>query len=645
MLARELTWDGQLRWLGPEKGVMHMAIGAVVNAAWDLRCRLDGQPLWRVLASLTPEEIVAQIDFTYIDDAITPHEALAILEAAAPGRAARVAALEADGLPAYTTSAGWIGYDDAKVERLVREAVADGFTMLKLKVGADVESDIRRMRVARDAVGPDVRTSPSTPTSDGASTRRSSGWASWPPFDPYWIEEPTSPDDVLGHRAIREAVQPIAVATGEHVQNRVIFKQMLQAEAIDVVQIDACRVGGVNENLAIMLLAAKFGVPVCPHAGGVGLCEMVQHLAMFDFVAVSGTYGEPVDRVRRPPARALHRSGRRHRWSLPGAAAGRAAGARMLDESIAEYRFPDGPAWTVPADVTNANRCPPSRVGSRRSRPAVDGRRRRWRPSRAASDSTSSSTRPAASGDRRERRACRRSPTSPRREELLDLAAGDAATGGRRRLGRRRRGRRRRATRSAAGDGRPGAWLVGIRSMVQYEPDPAWLQRPAVRRRACAKWPGAGSSTNCWCVPHQLDAAVACSARCPRRPVRARSSGQAGDRCQRSGSRGPASSPRWRGATNVVAKISGLVTEADWSQLDSCRSSAVRRSRDLAHSVPIDCSSAATGRCARSLLRTQQSSGWPRTSSASSPPHERAAIFGGNAAAIYQLDTSSQEAS
>ena len=345
VLARDLTWDGQLRWLGPEKGVMHMAIGAVVNAAWDLRCRLDGQPLWQVLASLTPDEIVRQIDFTYIDDAVTPGEALEILEAAAPGRAARTAALEADGLPAYTTSAGWIGYDDAKVERLVREAIADGFTMLKLKVGADVQSDIRRMKVARLAAGETAN------IAVDANQRWGVGEAiEWmgnlAPFNPYWIEEPTSPDDVLGHRAIRNAVRPTRVATGEHVQNRVIFKQMLQAEAIDVVQIDACRVGGVNENLAILLLAAKFGVPVCPHAGGVGLCEMVQHLAMFDFVAVSGTsenrWIEYVDHLHEHFTEPVVVSGGRYR-----APRGPGAGARMLDSSIAEFRYPDGPAWTA----------------------------------------------------------------------------------------------------------------------------------------------------------------------------------------------------------------------------------------------------------------------------------------------------------
>jgi L-fuconate dehydratase len=346
VLARELTWDGQLRWLGPEKGVMHMAIGSVVNAAWDLRCRLDGEPLWRVLASLTPEEIVRQIDFTYIDDAVTPAQALAILEASAPDREDRVKLLEADGLPAYSTSAGWLGYDDDKVERLVRECISDGFTMLKLKVGADVDSDIRRMGIARRATGDDARIAVDANQRWGVG--QAVEWmAQLAPFNPYWIEEPTSPDDVLGHRVIRDAVHPIRIATGEHVQNRVIFKQLLQAGAVDVVQIDACRVGGVNENLAILLLAAKFGIPVCPHAGGVGLCEMVQHLAMFDFVAVSGTtqdrWIEYVDHLHEHFTDPVVVTAGRYRAPLtPG------AGARMLDASVAEFRFPDGPAWTSP---------------------------------------------------------------------------------------------------------------------------------------------------------------------------------------------------------------------------------------------------------------------------------------------------------
>jgi L-fuconate dehydratase len=342
-LARTLTWDGQLRWLGPEKGVMHMAIGAVINAAWDLRARLEGRPLWEVLVSMSPEELVAQVDFTYIDDVMPPEHAHAILARALPTRDGRVAALRADGLPAYTTSAGWIGYDDEKVERLVREAIADGFTMIKLKVGADVESDIRRLRIARVAAGEEACIALDANQRWGVPEAIT--WmAPLAEFDPYWIEEPTSPDDILGHRTIRDAVRPVRVATGEHVQNRVMFKQLLQAEAIDVVQIDACRVGGVNENLAILLLAAHFGVPVCPHAGGVGLCEMVQHLAMFDFVAVSGTtdgrWIEYVDHLHEhftDPV-VLER-GRYRAPTTPG------AGARLRDGSAAEFRFPDGPAW------------------------------------------------------------------------------------------------------------------------------------------------------------------------------------------------------------------------------------------------------------------------------------------------------------
>jgi L-fuconate dehydratase len=345
-LARTLTWDGQLRWLGPEKGVMHMAIGAVVNAAWDLRARLDGEPLWRVLAALSPEEIVRQVDFTYIDDALTPAEARTLLEASVAGRAGRAAVLEADGLPAYTTSAGWLGYDDDKVARLVRRSVAEGFTMLKLKVGGDIDADARRLQVARVAAGEGAH------IALDANQRWGVGLAidrlrRLAEFEPYWIEEPTSPDDVLGHRAIRDAVRPIRVATGEHVQNRVVFKQLLQAEAIDVVQIDACRVGGVNENLAILLLAAKFGVPVCPHAGGVGLCEMVQHLAMFDFVAVSGSsegrWIEYVDHLHEHFTDPVVVEGGRYRApTTPG------GGARLRASSIAEFRFPDGPAWASP---------------------------------------------------------------------------------------------------------------------------------------------------------------------------------------------------------------------------------------------------------------------------------------------------------
>jgi L-fuconate dehydratase len=342
-LARVLTWDGQLRWLGPEKGVMHMAIGAVVNAAWDLRARLQEQPLWQVLASMAPEEVVAQVDFTYIDDALSPEVALGILAAASYRRTERVEALVADGLPAYTTSAGWIGYDDDKVERLVRASVAEGFTMIKLKVGADIESDVRRLQIARATSGEAAHVAIDANQRWGVT--QAIAWMDrLAELGPYWIEEPTSPDDILGHRTIRDAVRPVRVATGEHVQNRIVFKQLLQAEAIDVVQIDACRVGGVNENLAILLLAAHFGVPVCPHAGGVGLCEMVQHLAMFDFVAVSGSHDdrfiEYVDHLHEHFVDPVVVE--RGRYRAPTAPGG---GARMLDPSVAEFRFPDGPAW------------------------------------------------------------------------------------------------------------------------------------------------------------------------------------------------------------------------------------------------------------------------------------------------------------
>jgi L-fuconate dehydratase len=285
---RLLAHDSQLRWLGPEKGVMHMAIGAVINALWDLKAKRAGVPLWQLLSSMSPEELVAIVDFRYLTDAITPDEALEILRAAEPGRAERTARLLDRGYPAYTTTPGWLGYSDAKLERLCREAVADGYPQIKLKVGADLAEDRRRFAIARAAVGPDF------PIAIDANQRWDVDAAiEWvnalAEFGPAWVEEPTSPDDVLGHAAIARGIAPIRVATGEHVQNRIVFKQLLQAGGMDVMQIDATRVGGVNENIANLLLAAKFGVPVCPHAGGVGLCEAVQHLSMFDFIAVSGT--------------------------------------------------------------------------------------------------------------------------------------------------------------------------------------------------------------------------------------------------------------------------------------------------------------------------------------------------------------------
>ncbi|WP_329466925.1 L-fuconate dehydratase [Streptomyces sp. NBC_01431] len=343
--SRRLVHDPQLRWLGPEKGAIHMATGAVVNAAWDLAAKRAGKPVWRFLGEMSPEELVAQVDFRWLSDALTPREALEILRRAEPGRRGRTTRLLEHGYPAYTTTPGWLGYSDEKLARLAREAVADGFTHIKLKVGASLEDDVRRMRTAREAVGDSIRIAVDanqrwdiTPAIDWMRALA--------PYHPYWIEEPTSPDDILGHAAIREALRPIKVATGEHIANRVVFKQLLQAGAVDIVQIDSARVGGVNENLAILLLAAKFDVPVCPHAGGVGLCEMVQHLSMFDYVAVSGTLKdrviEYVDHLHEhfvDPVRIAN--GHYLAPSLPGVS------AQMHPESLKEYSYPDGPVWSA----------------------------------------------------------------------------------------------------------------------------------------------------------------------------------------------------------------------------------------------------------------------------------------------------------
>ncbi|MGQ5649106.1 L-fuconate dehydratase [Streptomyces sp. EKR5.2] len=344
-LFRALIADSQLRWLGPEKGVMHMAIGAVVNAVWDMAATRAGKPLWRLLAEAEPEWLVRQIDFRYITDALTPEEALDLLRRGRQGTEERTARLLAEGYPAYTTSAGWLGYSDEKLTRLAAQAVTDGFRQIKLKVGADLADDVRRCRVARSVVGPDVRIA--IDANQRWNVDEAISWTrELAEFDPYWIEEPTSPDDVLGHAAIRKAVTPVKVATGEHVQNRIVFKQMLQAGAIDVLQIDAARVAGVNENLAILLLAAKYGVPVCPHAGGVGLCELVQHLSMFDLVALSGTTDdrviEYVDHLHEhfiDPV--VIREGRYSAPTSPGFS------AAMRPESIAQYTFPGGTFWAA----------------------------------------------------------------------------------------------------------------------------------------------------------------------------------------------------------------------------------------------------------------------------------------------------------
>ncbi|MGY5763619.1 enolase C-terminal domain-like protein [Brachybacterium sp. DNPG3] len=342
-IARGLVGDSQLRWLGPEKGVMHMAIGAVVNALWDLRARREGLPLWLLLARLAPEELVDLVDFRYLTDALTREEALEILRRGAEGKEERISALLDHGVPAYTTSPGWLGYDDEKLVRLLREAREEGFPMIKLKVGADMEDDVRRVALARAEVGEGF------PLAVDANQRWDVADAiAWlerlAPYDLAWIEEPTSPDDVLAHAAIRRAVAPLPVATGEQMQNRIIAKQLLQAGAIDVLQLDATRVGGVGENVAILLLAAKFGVPVCPHAGGVGLCELVQHYALFDAAAVSGEHGkryvEYVDHLHEhfeTPVQVV--DGAYRAPTAPG------SGARMHEESVQAHLFPGGPVW------------------------------------------------------------------------------------------------------------------------------------------------------------------------------------------------------------------------------------------------------------------------------------------------------------
>ncbi|HWM65723.1 MAG TPA: L-fuconate dehydratase [Steroidobacteraceae bacterium] len=341
--ARSLTDDSQLRWLGPEKGVMHMAIGAVINAAWDMAGRRAGKPVWRLIADMSPEQIVGLIDFRYITDALTRDEALAILRAAAPGRAERIQTLFERGYPAYTTSPGWLGYSDEKLARLSIEAVAQGFRTIKLKVGLNVDDDVRRCRIAREAVGSSVAIAIDANQRWDVDT--AIPWLrNLADFNIAWIEEPTSPDDILGHAKIRRGIAPMPVSTGEHTQNRVMFKQLFQAGAVDLIQIDAARVGGVNENLAILLLAAKFGVRVYPHAGGVGLCELVQHLAMADYVAISGLMEdraiEFVDHLHEHfVAPVSIRTGRYLAPTAPGFS------AEMHRRSVDEYGFPDGIVW------------------------------------------------------------------------------------------------------------------------------------------------------------------------------------------------------------------------------------------------------------------------------------------------------------
>ncbi|MBP2708671.1 L-fuconate dehydratase [Microbispora sp. RL4-1S] len=341
-LYREIMADSQMRWLGPEKGVVHLSAAAVLNAAWDLAARRAGKPLWRFVADMTPEELVAACDFRYLSDALTPEEAVEMLARLAPTREERVAELARDGYPAYTTTPGWLGYSDDKLRRLCREAIADGWTHIKLKVGANIDDDIRRLGIAREEIGERTLMIDANQVWDVPEAIE---WVNrLAPYAPLWIEEPTSPDDILGHAAIRKAIAPTGVATGEHAHNRVMFKQLLQAGAIDYCQIDSCRLASVNEIVPVMLMAAKFGVPVCPHAGGVGLCELVQHMSVVDYVCVSGTLEgrvlEYVDHLHEhftDPVRI-----ERGRYRLPGLPG---YSAQMHPESIAAYRYPDGHEW------------------------------------------------------------------------------------------------------------------------------------------------------------------------------------------------------------------------------------------------------------------------------------------------------------
>ncbi|MEY2468317.1 MAG: L-fuconate dehydratase, partial [Actinomycetota bacterium] len=340
---KTLVHDSQLRWLGPEKGVIHLATAAVVNAVWDLFARRAGKPLWKYLADLPAERLVAAVDFRHISDALTPDEALAMLKATESGLAEREADLLANGYPAYITSAGWLGYPDDLIRSKTREALADGWEALKMKVGRDRDDDIRRTRILREELGPDRRLL--IDANQVWDVDEATEWTlALRDAQPWWIEEPTSPDDILGHARIAQAVHPIRVATGEHCHNRIMFKQFFQAGGMDIAQIDGCRLGGVNEVIAVLLLAAKFGVPVCPHAGGIGLCQHVQHFSMFDFLRVSGRNDDRMIEY----AGHLHehfvvpldvRGGRYH---APDAAG---FGLELKAESVEAYSFPDGSVW------------------------------------------------------------------------------------------------------------------------------------------------------------------------------------------------------------------------------------------------------------------------------------------------------------
>ena len=341
--SRELTGDAQFRWLGPEKGVIHLATAAVLNAVWDLYARHEGKPLWQLLAEMEDEQIIRAIDFHYITDALTPDEARSILRRGHAGMDERLANLKQNGYPAYTTSAGWIGFSDEKIARLCDEALAQGWTHFKLKVGGDPADDLRRAKLVRAKIGETnkLMMDANQIWDVEQAIERTHTLAA---LNPWWMEEPTSPDDILGHARIRREVAPVRIATGEHCQNRVIFKQLMQAGAIDVCQIDSCRLAGVNENLAVILMAAKFGIPVCPHAGGVGLCEYVQHLSAFDYLRSSTTLEnrvtEYVDHLHEhfvDPVRI-----RNAHYQLPEKPG---YSIEIFAETLRDYSYPNGKVW------------------------------------------------------------------------------------------------------------------------------------------------------------------------------------------------------------------------------------------------------------------------------------------------------------
>ncbi|XP_065062385.1 mitochondrial enolase superfamily member 1-like isoform X2 [Rhopilema esculentum] len=343
---KDMTNEDQLRWLGPEKGVIHIATAAIVNALWDLWAKIENKPLWKLVVDMEPEQLVSTIDFTYISDVITEQEAIEMLKTKQPGKTEREKYLRINGYPAYTTCVGWMGYSDEKIVELCRARLKEGWTSFKVKVGADIDDDVRRCKLVRQEIGWDnnlMMDANQRWDVDEAKQRMSV----LRQFKPLWIEEPTSPDDILGHAAIATHLREagVGVATGEHCQNRVIFKQLMQANAISFCQIDSCRVGGVNENLAIILMAAKFGVPVCPHAGGVGLCEMVQHLSIFDYICVSADlenrmieYVSHLHEHFEDPVNV--KNGTYHIPKLPG------YGCQMKPKSIWDHTYPTGRVWT-----------------------------------------------------------------------------------------------------------------------------------------------------------------------------------------------------------------------------------------------------------------------------------------------------------